>query len=123
MSKEKRSPAVAVTGKILFIILFVCTWLLWLLSFCNSPAGNSRKAAEREYLNQILITKAPGYAAEKELAQAYWLRYPDVRGSNMWGENGRRGIHGAREHFRLHGKKEGRVWGGLTDVEKKKKGL
>jgi hypothetical protein len=50
-------------------------------------------------------------AAEEALARAYWERYPDVRASALYGEKGRLGILGAREHFTQHGRREGRVWG------------
>lgn len=50
-------------------------------------------------------------AAEEALARAYWERYPDVRASALYGEKGRLGILGAREHYMQHGRREGRIWG------------
>ena len=53
----------------------------------------------------------PGSSLEHELAEAYWRRYPDIKEDAHYGINGPLGIFGAREHFRQHGKREGRVWG------------
>lgn len=50
-------------------------------------------------------------AAEEKLAHAYWLRYPDVAANPLYGEKGRLGVLGAREHYMRHGRREGRVWG------------
>ncbi len=49
--------------------------------------------------------------AERALARVYWNRYPDVANHSYFGENGVLGSDGARTHYRLHGKAEGRRWG------------
>ena len=49
--------------------------------------------------------------AELALARAYWNRYPDVANHSYFGENGILGTEGARAHYQLHGKAEGRRWG------------
>ena len=50
-------------------------------------------------------------AAEEKLARAYWARYPDVAAHGVYGEHGKMGVLGAREHFMQHGRREGRIWG------------
>ncbi|PIE58129.1 MAG: hypothetical protein CSA33_04240 [Desulfobulbus propionicus] len=47
---------------------------------------------------------------EKQLALAYWKRYPDVREHPLWGEQGALGIKGPADHYRHHGRQEGRVF-------------
>lgn len=54
---------------------------------------------------------------EREMAEAYWLRYPDVQSSTYWGPDGPLGILGARDHYRLHGRRESRVFGDLARPE------
>jgi hypothetical protein len=72
------------------------------------PLMDSRRD---EILRVLARTANIDTAAEEKLAHAYWARYPDVRASALYGENGRLGILGAREHFMQHGRREGRVWG------------
>lgn len=99
-------------GRALLAILFICTgFMLWSLGVQQSRLLKEDRAHERKYLAGILLTRAPDYEMEKKLAEAYWSRYPDVRKDRLWGQGGTMGIRGPRDHFRLHGKREGRIWG------------
>lgn len=97
----RRSVAIMVVG---------VGWLLWGYGAADSPALDKARLQERKYVEQILILRAPDYAREKALAEAYWQRYPDVRDHWLWGRQGTMGVRGPREHYRLHGRREGRVW-------------
>lgn len=96
----------------LLALLFICSgFLFWYLGAHESRFLEEERALERSYVASILVTRAPDYKLEKKLAVAYWARYPDVRKDRLWGESGTMGIRGPRDHFRLHGKREGRTWG------------
>jgi len=93
-------------------------WLgfaFFVAGFAVYAAGASRSPLVDSETGDILRVIARGAdidtAAEEALARAYWARYPDVRASPLYGEGGRLGILGAREHFMQHGRREGRVWG------------
>ncbi len=105
--------------KIAISLILLLSYILWFTGFLASPVGNKQKALEQQYLEKILTTKAPRYKEEKELAQAYWLRYPGVQKDLYFGKSGPKGVWGAREHYELYGKKEGRIWGLLTEQETK----
>ena len=47
---------------------------------------------------------------ERSLAETYWARYADVAAHSYYGRDGTLGVWGAREHFKHHGKREGRHW-------------
>ena len=49
--------------------------------------------------------------AEKKLAEDYWLRYPEIRDSPIWGEKSRMGFLGPRDHFRHRGRYQDMTWG------------
>lgn len=66
--------------------------------------------ARQTFLSNMANT---GDAVEiKTLAEAYWRRNPDVARDVQFGRGGAMGIFGPREHYRRHGKDEGRRWGG-----------
>lgn len=54
--------------------------------------------------------RARGPEIEVALATDYWLRYPDVAADGTYGEHGQLGIYGARLHFEIAGRSEGRTW-------------
>lgn len=74
-------------------------------------ASNQAERERRIWLVDQMrgVLREPGQ--EARLAEAYWNRYPDVAANAIFGRNSRLGIGGAREHYNLHGRKEGRVWG------------
>ena len=59
-----------------------------------------------------IFTQAEGWNEEEErsLAEIYWTRYADVAAHSYYGRDGTLGVWGAREHFKHHGKREGRHW-------------
>ncbi len=48
---------------------------------------------------------------ERELAEAYWSRYPEVAASQVWGRKSALGIRGPRDHYRYIGRQQNRIWG------------
>ncbi len=95
----------------LAIFLTVATVFFWLAGVQKSPLLHKEILVERAYARKILFEQTPDYEVEKQLAEAYWQRYPDIRKDRVWGEKGSMGMRGPRDHFRIHGKQEGRKWG------------
>ncbi|NOQ45830.1 MAG: hypothetical protein GQ559_04035 [Desulfobulbaceae bacterium] len=102
------------------LIIVVLGFSVWIWGFFHSPAGSRERRMERAYVASNLVTRAPDYEDEKKLAQAYWWRYHDVRKDWLWGEKGTMGVRGPRDHYRLHGRREGRIWGPLSEEERGK---
>jgi hypothetical protein len=48
--------------------------------------------------------------ADRKAARNYFLRYPDVARDGYFGQAGPMGDRGALEHYRRHGRYEGRTW-------------
>jgi hypothetical protein len=48
---------------------------------------------------------------ERQLAEAYWRRYPDIRDHLLWGEDSSLGFLGPRDYHIHVGRQQGRVWG------------
>ena len=98
--------------RLMLAAVFLCSgFVLWLIGAQDSVLLHNDRMQEQSFIADILIKRAPDYHREKALAEAYWARYPDVRKHRMWGQGGVMGIKGPRDHYELHGKKEGRVWG------------
>ncbi len=57
------------------------------------------------------VIKPLDMVLEKNLALAYWKRYPDVRNSQVWGEKGVLGCLGPRDHYQYIGRHQGKHWG------------
>ncbi len=83
----------------------------------NSPLLDATLAQHEAYRQNVLATEGVDQDREKALAQAYWRRYGDVRADPYFGENGQLGVVGAREHYKRHGRREGRIWPELTKRE------
>jgi hypothetical protein len=60
---------------------------------------------------------APDLQKERSLAMDYWLRYSDVRHDSFWGEKSRLGIKGPADHYRHHGRREGRIYAAVSRPE------
>jgi len=85
----------------------------WLIGLAGSPLFYSGQA------DALVSVERPDDSdpAERALARAYWNRYPDVANHSYFGENGVLGSDGARTHYLLHGKAEGRRWGPASSDE------
>ena len=120
-SKAMKKPLVEKV-KALFTAAIVggCS-ILWLQGFLASPLWRPEIKMDHDILKNNIANNNVDYSREKRLAKAYWLRYKDIMNDPYWGENGPQGIWGARDHYRLYGKKEGRVFGVLPQVENSKK--
>lgn len=103
----------AVIAGLAILIATAC----WIYGYINSPAGNTDLGREKIFLTNYLQQNTPDLQLEKEMAEAYWLRYPDVRDNSYWGPKGPLGIWGARDHYLQHGYRENRVFGDLAKPE------
>jgi len=94
------------------VVFIACTisGLLWWVHALESPFFNRETARSEKYLRQMYSRLAPDIQQERRLAQAYWLRYADVRENELWGADGVLGIKGPADHYRNHGRAEGRVF-------------
>jgi hypothetical protein len=92
--------------------VFILACAIWLYGASHSAVLDAGLAAEEIYQRAALSRGRPVDAAEERvLAGAYWQRNPDVANDTVFGEQGRFGIFGAREHYERHGRREGRQWG------------
>lgn len=108
MTRARRTPASLVAlGFAAFAgALAIYAGMAW-----HSPVWRAELAARDKDLRALAAGAEIDMAAEAKLAEAYWTRYPDVAASAQYGEGGRLGAMGAREHFNRHGRREGRIWG------------
>ncbi len=90
--------------------------LLWIEGLMDSPLLDSRQQTERTFVNNYVRANTPDAAQERILAESYWRRYRDVREDAYWGEHGPMGIWGPRDHYRQHGKREGRIFRPLAEA-------
>ncbi len=97
--------------------------LLWWVQALQSPFLNEQEHDSRRYRQTSHEKRAPELQELRQLASDYWLRYADIRIHPLWGEGGRFGIEGPLNHYRLHGKKEGRIYAKISrpeDLEREK---
>ena len=80
---------------------------LWFHGMLNSVILNP------EFLEPSSVLSRADEQSERMLAEAYWLRYPDIREDQAYGENGTMGIFGPQAHFEQHGRNEGRIFAPL----------
>ncbi len=92
------------------IVLFAGSLVAYGYGAGHSPLLDSAKAKQFDYLRQVEKKSDLIRLDERQQAEAYWRTYPDVENHPYFGKNGPLGIFGAREHFRRHGKQEGRRW-------------
>ena len=83
---------------------------LWIEGISRSPLLDGRRQNEGQFVANHIRAFSPNAAKERILAESYWRRYRDVRNDTLWGENGPMGIWGPRDHYRLHGQREGRIF-------------
>jgi hypothetical protein len=97
------------------VIICVVSFGSWLVGLANSPLFHPDRSTTLsiKYSNEI-------DPAELALARVYWDRYPDVADHSYFGENGVLGADGARTHYLLHGKAEGRHWGPVPNDAQKR---
>ena len=96
--------------------LIFALWALGLGLFAGqaiqSPLLDSDLKKRQRLLDQTLQEHSVDYEEERALAEAYWNRNPDVEADLIqFGRHGPLGILGAREHYNIHGRREGRIWG------------
>ena len=91
--------------------------VIWWVQALQSPFLNEQAQATRKNLQTTFEKTAPELQELRQLASDYWLRYDDVRNHPLWGEGGRFGIKGPLNHYRIHGKKEGRIYAKISRPE------
>ena len=99
------------------MLVAACSSAIWALGFLQSPLMKPEIERERLYVKRYMQDNAPDLLAEKVLAEAYWHRYQDVKNDAYYGKNGPMGIHGAREHYEQHGRREGRIFAPIHTPE------
>src|SRR5258708_3227027 len=87
------------------------SWGVYAYGATHSAVLDRTAFARKGYGGKMIRERAGDLSTERELAEAYWSRYPDVAGDAYFGRDGRLGIFGAREHYDRHGRREKRVWG------------
>jgi hypothetical protein len=98
-------------------LLLLVAVALWVEGMFHSPLVDEKLAIEQAYVAAHISANARSDEEERLLAQGYWRRYRDVRLDRHWGENGPMGIHGPRDHYRQHGRREGRIFKPLVIAE------
>jgi hypothetical protein len=98
-------------------LLLLVAAALWVEGLLHSPLVDEKLAIEQAYIAAHISANARSDEEERLLAQGYWRRYRDVRLDRHWGENGPMGIHGPRDHYRQHGRREGRIFKPLVIIE------
>lgn len=104
---EKRLR-IAITG-----ITLAAATVFWLRGLLQSPLVQTDGQAVDRPSASTFAANSPELQREATLAKSYWQRYRDVREDDYWGEKGALGIRGPRDHFRLHGRTEGRIFAPL----------
>lgn len=92
------------------VVVLISSAVIWAAGLFQSPLFNPEILQERLFVQRYQKEHASDHLAEKILAEAYWKRYADVRNDPYFGEKGPMGIFGAREHYKQHGKREGRIY-------------
>lgn len=100
---DKFSAAI-VTSAIIFSAVIYC------LELADSPLYLPEILEEKKYISSYVNENSPDIQKERKLARAYWRRYNDVRLDQHWGEKGPMGVWGPRDHYMLHGRREGRIF-------------
>lgn len=77
----------------------------------QSPLLDRRHAEQDRFLAAVAQATVSYDAVDTGAATAYWERYPDVVGDAYYGPSGPLGVRGALQHYRDHGRGEGRHWG------------
>jgi len=93
-------------------VAFALALVVFAVGAWDSPLFNQESRARVEVLNRFARAEYLDEGQEKIIATSYWSHYTDVAADPFFGREGRLGIWGAREHFKRHGKREGRVWPG-----------
>ena len=101
--------------RITIIALILCT-IGWLQGLSTSDIWYPDRIEEKRLSSRYLNEENSEFQDQKLLAEAYYTRYPEIKSDEFYGENGPHGVLGAREHFRQHGKREGRIFAPLPKI-------
>jgi len=106
------------------VLVCAVSAVLWWLNMSSSPFMDHDLQMQRKYLGSMYDALAPEREEQRVLAEDYWLRYRGVKNDPFWGEKSRLGIQGPADHYRLHGRREGRIYARVIrpkDMELEKK--
>jgi len=101
---------------LLAAVVLVISIVVWTAGLLNLAPLDPQVRREKRDLSRFIQDNAPDLAQQRMLARAYWKRYEDIRTDDHFGEDGPAGIFGARNHYRQHGKREGRIYGPTPEV-------
>ena len=91
--------------------------IFWLHGLLSSPILHPDALAEKRFATIHQRDSAPDLQERQALAQAYWMRYADIREDPFYGEHGVNGLLGAWKHYEQHGKHEGRIFGPIPEID------
>ena len=94
----------------LAVLGFVLALVAYAVGAWNSPLADPERRAAIGLLTHHAGSGKLDEQAERRLADTYWSRNADVEADSYFGRRGLLGVWGAREHFKRHGRREGRVW-------------
>lgn len=115
MSGQRKGSAGVLRLLVCAAAVLIAT-VLFIEGLYHSPFLDPRRETERKFVNNYVRANTPDAAKERLLAESYWRRYRDVREDTYWGENGPMGIWGPRDHYRQHGRREGRIFRPLAEA-------
>ncbi len=105
--REKTTPPFSLEITVAAVVI---SSTLWLAGFLSSPLIHPENQVKQNFSQNLTGSGSPELQAEKDLAEAYWHRYPDVKQSEYWGPEGPLGIRGPRDHYEQYGRQEGRIF-------------
>jgi len=96
------------------LVMSVCFWLLGLFNSSTLDPD----IADQTYQVKPAPDDSARAEQQRRLAEAYWSRYPDIRTHHYFGEDGPLGVNGAWEHYRQHGRFEGRMFWSEPEISR-----
>lgn len=99
------------------LALAVSAYGIYIAAALRSPLFDDNERERLAFLgSKKQAAGVPFTDQQRREAEAYYRRFPGLDKDAFFGRNGPMGVRGAVEHYRRHGRHEGRVWG---DDEKK----
>lgn len=115
-SADNRSSGEWLRAVITIAVLFLSS-AGWLWGLFNSETLFFERHAAPPHRSTQHPAEPGDDSQLRRAAEAYWDRYPDIKEHHYFGVHGPLGIDGAREHYRQHGRHEGRIYGLPADTE------
>ena len=94
------------------ILLAVLAYGIYAAAALKSPLFDESERERLAFLGtKMQVAGVPFTDAQRREAEAYYRRFPGLDQDAFFGRNGPMGVRGALEHYRRHGRHEGRFWG------------